>query len=301
MVRQVDQLAVTRILGLSRSGNHAIIDWILAQLPGRWTFLNCVAPEQDPFASARPTDRGDRHRSSVAGFEPEAAEPGQLDRLLFSQEDCFLRSAWGERATGIQRQAIEQRAGHIGSRLDLLILRDPYNLFASRWRFQHPLVPDSTALRIWKQHARAFLGQRTCLTRPIVAISYNRWCDDPAYRRRLAQRLGLTFTDAEVDAVPAVGGGSSFDGHRYHGRASEMEVHQRWRHFSADPDFRNLFDEQVKKLAAQIFGPPPWAASILPFRRSAGAQEGRPAPLPPASAAPDLAVSAEDCALRREA
>ncbi|MDF2095361.1 hypothetical protein [Aquibaculum arenosum] len=254
---------MTRILGLSRSGNHAIIDWILAQLSGRWLFQNCVVPEQDPFAGARPTDHGACHESNLAGFDPEGVEPGELDHLLFSQEDCFLRSAWGERATEIQESAIEQRLGSIGTRIDLLILRDPYNLFASRRRFNGTLLPEATALRVWKQHARAFLGLRTCLSHRFLAVSYNRWCRDPGYRQRLAEQLGLNFTDARVDAVPAVGGGSSFDGQDYHGQASRMAVHKRWRHFADDPRFRRLFDDQTKELAYRTHGPPPWEEQSL--------------------------------------
>ncbi len=257
MERQETPLPVTRVLGLSRSGNHAIINWMLEQLPGRWCFLNCVAPDSNPFRTAKPTDLGQCYRSNVPGFEPWSEGAGlhaSIDHLLFSHEDCFLRSAWGERATAMQDEAI----GTIRRRVDLLILRDPYNLFASRRRFRHQLVPEGAAVRIWKQHARAFLGHRTCLTRPVLPISYNRWREDPQYRQQLAERLDLRFTDADLDAVPACGGGSSFDGHRFQGRASEMPVHERWKHFADDASFWGLFDAQLRDFATRIFGPPPW-------------------------------------------
>jgi hypothetical protein len=43
-----------RVIGMSRSGNHAIIDWVLSQARGRMCFLNCAEPGTNPFRSARP-------------------------------------------------------------------------------------------------------------------------------------------------------------------------------------------------------------------------------------------------------
>lgn len=295
MAAAARDLTVTRVLGLSRSGNHPIIDWILAQLPGPWCFLNCVEHESDPLRRARPTDDGRHYRSNVPAFRPESAGPGGLARLrhlLFSQEDCFLQTAWGPKATAIQEAAIGPAARWI----DLLILRDPYNLFASRRRFPHSLVPERTALRIWKQHARAFLGRRTCLTRPVIAVSYNRWRDDRRYRQRLAQQLGLAFTDAGIDSVPACGGGSSFDGRRFQGRASEMPVHERWRHFAGQPDFHRLFDPQLRDFAGRIFGPPPWESETP----DAGAETASCGSAGPVEAALGQAVAGEPL-LRDEA
>lgn len=252
MTSAAQEIVATRFLGLSRSGNHAIIDWVLRQLPSPWTFLNCVEPEQDPFLSARPQDDG---RCRVDSRDRE----GPLAHLLFSQEDCFLRTAWGERASAVHEQAVKRHLGISRIRwCDILILRNPYNLFASRRRFRHPLVPEQTARRIWKQHAKAFLGRRTCVSHPVLGISYDRWAGDPHYRRGIARRLALDFTDAGVDAVPCCGGGSSFDGRLYQGRASQMAVQDRWRHFADDPGFRRLFDPQLRELAAAVFGPCPW-------------------------------------------
>src|SRR4051794_12463101 len=121
-----------RVVGMSRSGNHAIINWIIAQSPGRTCFLNCAEPGHNPFVSARPrTPELPGWRASYEGFEIEAERAGRLSRkdlLIHSYEDTFLGP--------FKKPEIEARhdaeVGSSGRRIDMLILRDPRNLFASR-------------------------------------------------------------------------------------------------------------------------------------------------------------------------
>lgn len=248
---------IIRIVGMARSGNHAIINWILEQLPGRWCFLNCVEPSTSPFLTARPIGEGEAvFRTTVPGFDLAAERAGRLapkDAILFSQEDTFLKIALGPEAAAIQEAAV----GGGRRRIDVLILRDPYNLFASRRRLSYQYVTDRTAVRIWKQHARAFLGENGFVGPEAVRISYNDWVRDRGYRRRIAGQLGLSFTDAGIDRVARCAGGSSFDGTRYEGRATEMRLFDRWRRYADDPTFRALFDRQMADFAERIFGPLP--------------------------------------------
>lgn len=264
---------IIRIVGMARSGNHAIIDWILAQLPGRWCFLNCVEPVTNPFHTVRPIDRGDTGcQTNIPGFDLAGEQAGRLspkETILFSQEDTFLKIALGSQATAIQESGI----GAGARRIDVLILRDPYNLFASRRRLAHQYVTDQTAVRIWKQHARAYLGETPYVGPEAVRIRYNDWACDRRYRQRIAQALGLHFTDAGIDRVARCAGGSSFDGTRYEGRAPEMPVFDRWRRYSDDPAFRRLFDPQVAEFAERIFGPLPGRALVEPPRRTAAADD----------------------------
>ncbi len=109
-------------------------------------------------------------------------------------------------------------------------------------------------MRIWKQHAREFTGDRRCLKQRRVLISYNRWASDRAYRQRVAGELGIEFHDDGISEVPAAGNGSSFDGRRYHGSATRMKIFERWKHFAGDRAFAALFDRDVHELSRRIFG-----------------------------------------------
>lgn len=244
-----------RIVGLSRSGNHAIIDWVLNQLPGRWTFLNCVEPKTNPLLSARPRDDGRCFLASDPGLAPAGSLPqGPLppqDHVVFSQEDTFLAPALGPAATARQEAGL----GAAAERRDIIILRDPFNLFASRRRFGLQWVTERTTLRIWKQHARACLGERRYGGGPVLPILYDAWLRDGDYRRATAEALDLPFREPDLNRVAPCGGGSSFDGYAFDGQAARMNLLDRWRHYAEDPSFWALFDAETQGLARRLFGP----------------------------------------------
>jgi hypothetical protein len=248
-----------RVVGMSRSGNHAIIGWILAQARGRTCFLNCAEPGTNPFVSARPPSDGEpAHRASYPGFDADREAAGELsakDYLVHSYEDVFLRSLDDRRAASHDDALL----GASRRRIDVLVLRDPFNLFASRLAARIGHVSVGTAGRIWCQHAREYLGLRRHLGRERVMVSYNDWASSREYRARLAQRLGFAFDDAASEAVPAAGGGSSFDGTALTGRAHEMRVFDRWRLYADDPFYLSVFTAPLVELAQSAFG---WAPSF---------------------------------------
>lgn len=244
-----------RVVGMSRSGNHAIIDWILAQSAGATCFLNCAEPGTNPFVSARALgDDEPGVRVSFAGFDIAAERSGRFSRkdlLLHSYEDTFL-GAFGRGDAERQR---DELVGRSRRRLDVLILRDPFNLFASRLASGIGVVSPAIAARIWCQHAREFLGLRSHLGPERVLVRYTDWVSDSAYRRDLAERLGLRFDDSSASAVATCAGGSSFDGTTHDGRAHDMALLERWRRYADDATYRSVFTPELVDLSQRVFGP----------------------------------------------
>ena len=109
--------------------------------------------------------------------------------------------------------------------------------------------------KLWIEYATEFIGESNYLENNRTVISFNAWTEDPDYRRELATRLGLNFTDTGVDEVVGVGGGSSFDGRQLDGAGRSMALSERWQYFASDSFFTNLLcDEIVVELSKQIFG-----------------------------------------------
>jgi hypothetical protein len=253
-----------RIVGMSRSGNHAIINWLLAQTRGKFCFLNCAEPKTNPFHTARPLDSAHDAAFEVnyRGFKFSQERSGRFtkkDYLVYSYEDCFLGSVYHP------DQEIHHNTwvGASANRTDILILRDPFNLFASRRAFEqfsrnafpdYQQVNPATGLRIWKQHAKESLQKPRPQIQKRLVILYNRWVRDPDYRRQIATSLGLTFDDARFEQVTRCAGGSSFDGLGYQKQASQMKVLERWKNFAHEPGFQELFDPKVIELSEEIFG-----------------------------------------------
>jgi len=252
-----------RVVGMSRSGNHAIIEWLLAQTSGRTCLLNCAEPGQNPYLWARPLGPDEPGHRANYRIDIHAEQAGKFSRknyLVHSYEDVFLGSFRKP-----QHMADRPRwVGRSARQIDVLILRDPYNLFASRLATGFSVLSQEMAVKVWCQHARQFAGRRRYLEQP-VCINYNLWASSAAYRSGVAEQLGLEFDDRTAQQVPSCGGGSSFDGLAYNGEASTMRVFDRWRNYSHDPAYLALFTKQARALAREIFGPLPAdrAAALL--------------------------------------
>jgi hypothetical protein len=251
-----------RLAALRRSGSHAVLHWLLRQLPGRGVFLNSCKPGENPYASCY---QGDSVVQPAGAFDLDRERdpgPSRKDFLLYNYEDRELSIVFSDAFEA----AHDRWLGTSERRFDLLVLRDPWNNLASLLRWVrgsvHPISPDSVAkaARLWKTYAREILGETTYLRHQPTPVLYNRWVIDPAYREELAGRLGVPWTDAGRDEVAPWGPttwGDSFDGLAYDGRAGEMPVLDRWRWCADDPFYRGLFDGEIEELSARIFGPLP--------------------------------------------
>jgi hypothetical protein len=239
-----------RVLAMRRSGHHAVIHWLLCQAAGPALFLNDVSRDE------RGRLRGNRFSRYLHLPEEEVARDRAGDwvakeLLVWNLEDRgvteladFCRRTSGRGASGQVRH--------------LVVVRDPWNWLASRFRAEpgDPL-DGGAALARWKEQVRECLG-RTAVLPDRLVVSFNRWVADAAYRRALAVELGLAFDDAGFREVEWPGG-SSFGSEGV--RADNAVVLSRWRESAADPLFRTAFDLETVELAEAFFGWNPFAAA----------------------------------------
>jgi hypothetical protein len=263
-----------RIAALRRSGSHAVAQWLLGQLPGDGCFLDNCTPGESPFASCYLPD------SVGVGIDlvRERAEPGRPAPkafLLHNYEGKDLARVFCAEAEA----AHDGWVGASARRVDLLVLRDPWNNLASLLRWArggvHPIAEASVAAaaRRFKDYAREVLGETRLLRHEPTFVLFNRWIAEPEYREALAVRLGLPFTDAGIDEVARWGPtawGDSFDGLAFDGRAREMALAERFRWCAGDPFYRGLFDAELVELAERVFGPIPGTEEIAEEARAAG-------------------------------
>ena len=231
--------------GMKRSGNHAVIEWMRAQ--GRFVFCNNLIP-------IAPILRGEKTMPAPRDFaewerEKVGAEAGGAD-VCASLEDHPLDI----------RPFVALPPGGV----QILIVRDPANLFASRIRkgrrLDHPAYPReagpllSRVVAGWKAHAREFLGLSAVLPGH-VGVFFNAWFSDAEYRRLLSERLGLEFSDAGFARVASTGGGSSFDRTEFDGDNTRMQVLARAAQLDAEETRlleSVLADEEVRALGRRL-------------------------------------------------
>lgn len=295
-----------RTFGLQRSGNHAVLQWMMDQHRGhRIVFLNDVRHgDHDPYTEL--------WEPEFHGFDGETdlerirRAPKRL--LLYTYEDSRVNMAPDQAsllATLHDADFEANREGYLGSsahRLDFVILRDPFNFFASRLRRLNDLTGVRDLAWIvdnWKTLAHLALDDPGTDEAPFVVL-FNRWQSDPDYRRNLCGRLRGDFSDATLNRVSDHGGGSSFDGkdhipltfaelrrdwrkardpaqirswmRRLRARGAEaMDVHGRWRHMRDDPGYRALFaDGELLRLSEAVFGELPGTRAFVKSCGGAG-------------------------------
>lgn len=207
---------------MKRSGNHAIIDWMRRQAPA--LFYNNIIP-------IRP----------ILEEKSKIPPPVDFDRFLTGKVGGALARAFHWR-----KHVIVNLEDHFldtvpfcnvrAPVINILILRDPRNLFASRikrgYSSAHPAYPVQPgplmdrALALWKAHAKEFLGDTQTLDNRIT-ISLESWFTNIEYRTSIISQLGFKLRDNNISHVSRIGGGSSFDGVDYDGQGTRMQVLKR--------------------------------------------------------------------------
>lgn len=235
-----------RIAGLQRNGNHAVINWIIRQSGPDVLFFNDVEPEcpfDDPYL----------HSSSSS-----KNTDGRYDCVIYSYEDRLLDLICHKNYYP-QKNIFNINAE---KRIDVIILRNPFNAIASRMKhttvssYRSAYISGLNITQLWTTYAHEYLGHTRKLNNTKIVINYDLWCKSKDYRKKLASLLDLNFTDAGFNEIKTFGSGSSFDKINYNERANEMKTDQRWKYYSDNEEYKDLFkDKTLIKLTNEIFSP----------------------------------------------
>jgi hypothetical protein len=221
---------------LKRSGGHGVVDWILAMHDGHKIHYNQAARLEPGMI--RP--------AQICPY------PGDIDKPLLELLSC----------EDLPLRVMHYLQSPQSPRRTVLMLRDPYNLFASRLKMkrnQSALGREDLAeavvvnVPLWKEYAREYVAPR--VLPHAIRLNFNRWYDEVAYRKEMAERLELPFSDRGFGSKAGwvFSRGSSF-GERDPRR---MDLGNRWKSFQNDPEYLGYFDDEVRALAQQIFGMAP--------------------------------------------
>lgn len=268
------------VFAIPRSGHHAIIQWIAYHFPKPIYYLNNINKSQtdipaiaveDFFKNFCPTRP---YRGSVKAAIANKLSKWyikysikEVSQIPTRHKECLMYNFEGMDLSNIPNSKrlnrIRKQVGSSGVRRNLLVLRDPFNLIASRlahkeddFKNPSPLKYDEMKriyIPMWKQYAEEFVGKTSFITDKIC-INYNLWFSDKDYRKDLSGKLKLTYSDKGLNQVPVYGDGSSFARGDYQLDGSKLRVLSRWEFYRNDNLYKNLFDKEVVKLSRIIFG-----------------------------------------------
>ncbi|KUP94378.1 hypothetical protein [Tritonibacter horizontis] len=228
---------VLRLVGMRRSGNHAICNWLQRNAPqGRALFLNNCRPGANPLRSHNGIEVSGQPQGS-SDLQAAARLAGDGALVLVSYEDT-LHGRYNA------ARPMSPPHGDAAFDCDLLIYRSFWNWSASLLK-KLQANPDyrsgdrmAVAARALATYGDLLAEVQAAAETGRVAICYDRWCRDELYRARLLADLGLPMTDNALGPVQAYGGGSSFQ--KDADRAEDLASQDRWRQMLGDSEYQAL-------------------------------------------------------------
>lgn len=167
----------------------------------------------------------------------------------------WLRDNWLRPMSPINKENCVERDE--SCKYHVLIVRDPFNWFASwwvsakRWGGTQPdRVTDIVAK--YKTHCREALGQQDTLKAKVIL--YNRWFTDEQYRQEIADFFEMPSIHQSFEKVPDAGGGSTFEGTSFDGKAQQMKVLERWKAARKDEGYLKRIDGEMRRYGRDLFG-----------------------------------------------
>jgi len=196
------------VCGLQRSGNHAIIDWVRSLFPESIYF-------------------GDQPHNLFHNLEHLT---GILDscgssHLIFSFEDSIKHSPDPSQPLLSTVTNFPLAKFPKIDVMQIYVLRDPYNLWASRLAGRERPVRGGVGLtsdpswETFRQNWIYFANLYT--TDPKSFILFNNWHNSYQYRKNICSIYRGEYSETTMNQVASQGGGSSFQGNQ---RSSYSEI-----------------------------------------------------------------------------
>lgn len=232
------------VFGLKRGGNHAIINWILGHYNSYIYYNNCHA---DLNENSLYTDSREIYKKGT--------EPYEIKILSFEDKPAGIEE---------KKPSEIKKICNFNSKKNILILRDAYNTYASRYmKKQNPSSgmfswnenwENYNDPKIWIEYAKEYIGQNNYLNNSIK-INYNSWFKSKKYREQLSKMINKNHSDDNLQEILNIGGGSSFDNLNFDKKAQEMKVLERWKKLKYNKNYiqKILMNQEVKELNNKIF------------------------------------------------
>lgn len=232
---------------LKRSGNHAIILWLMKNLEGKKVFFNNINNEKE-----------------INAFDVEKDFKRTNLYKIDDNQNVFCSCEDYKFDGDIKNKKILEDINKLSCRkYKILILRDPYNQYSSILKSNNDnfILDKNKFVKIWKLYAKEYLNELNYLSKfdgEKVIINYNRWFLNEKYGEDIIKnKFKIVSYCSDINTVPGFGGGSSFNSTLYKNSAKEMMVLERWKSKEVDQKvIQKLFDDkELSNYVKKIFTP----------------------------------------------
>lgn len=176
-----------------------------------------------------------------------------IDNLVLDNKKCIIQT-YEDKDLNIINEINKQHIGKSMNIFNIIILRDPYNMVASRLKYCETVGPDTLVnddiINLWKSYAYEFIGTTNIIDNKIL-ISYNKFISDDEYKFEIMNKLKLLHKNPEYNHVLGFGGGSSFSKLE----SADVKTYlNRWNLYLQNETFqKHLMDPELSNLTNKIF------------------------------------------------
>jgi hypothetical protein len=227
--------------GLSRTGNHAVIDWIMAQ-------------HQDAgYEVIHHNNKNPKNcYESVKPYLPKAPTPDYREQpvlCVYNFENYSLHDV---------PTIPDYITANFPKIMNVMVCRDPFNYVSSKLNSMFRNHFKENVISLWLMYGYEALGQTSYLGSNKVVVNFNRWNVDKDYREKLTtERFGIPFSDAGFHIMSKIGK-SSFDKLVF---TPDPDIHSRvlnrWQKMLDSQEYRDYFRgrDDVFEVSKRLFGP----------------------------------------------
>tara|TARA_Y100000592_G_C5482355_1_gene326443 strand:+ start:9736 stop:10470 length:735 start_codon:yes stop_codon:yes gene_type:complete len=234
------------LLALSRSGHHAVLNWLIKQFKGSTIHYN----------------------NCELGWEDRELIPGGGRKVFYNEYGEIVKNLESpqNKAYSIETFDMEDYQKFDFDTFDVdhvvLVVRNFYNWIASsaisnaksieyEWQdYRGRTQPPTPTL--WLKQAKELIGDSDIIKLPKTLISYDDWFDSEEYRIDICKQMNLSYSNKGLEEVPKFGDGSGFNGFNFDGNAQKMNVLNRWQ--SVAPELlEKFYQEDIDSLNKRIF------------------------------------------------
>ena len=279
---KIPKRIIFRVRSISRSGHHAIAIWInecckltvydykFGRISGSSVFLAGIEKLNQPGSLLHMNPRA--YLKKLKYSKKNRKRNSQLNRNQIDNSRYIIYNMDNYDFSKSLDKGIKKSLNILNLpsyfNFDIYVIRDPFNLFASQIltikRKKREKRTLKKSYKIWnkdkkkristyKKYLRFFIKNNT--NPSIVVVNFNKWFVSIKYRKKLAVKLSIPFTDNGLNTVSGYGGGSSVNGTKYDGRAGNMKVLDRWLKLIYDDEFVRIFndDKEFLDLLSKVY------------------------------------------------
>jgi len=220
-------------LAMKRSGHHAFINWVCQQNGNITHYNNVVGGWENNNLSIHSFPKKTYGGGEDICVNIEDFDVDDFDKFNFSNFNLiknsknfykivFVRDFKNWLSSCLKRREFSGVYRDVYEGLNKDYINDRKDNKISR-------------IKLWEKHINLF----THNPHDFILVSFPKWVKDKEYRKEIASRLNLKFTDKGFEEISSFGKGSSFDGTSI-SDITKLDVLGRYKLYEKDEEFINL-------------------------------------------------------------